>query len=161
MGENHIMCFLYYIKITFLLPAPTGRRLQPLGFTGTNSLIYKHQPEGSSNSLNLPTPTGRRFQPPFPCPVLSPCNELMLSHFATVTSLHSHDSLDHLHSHNALDRITPYTFVVMYIIILSPHDQSCSLICVIPYFTASTLQIVREESDQLPVRNFEGLKVQR
>ena len=49
LGKNHIMIFLYYIKITFSLPAPIGwklqllefiaptrRRLQPLGFTSTH-----------------------------------------------------------------------------------------------------------------------------
>ena len=59
LGENHGMLFLYYIKITFILPAPTGRRLQPPGFTSTN---WKE------------APTRRRLQPPCPCPVLPPCN---------------------------------------------------------------------------------------
>ena len=85
MGENHRMIFLYDIKIAFILPAPirrriqnprftstnsldflesTGRRMQPLGFTNTNSLIYRLQPEGISNSL--------------PCTTL-PCYNLLMN----------------------------------------------------------------------------------
>jgi len=68
-GENHIMLFLYHVKITFTgstkfqdSSKPIGRRHKPKG--RSNSLIYQHRLEGGTNPLALPTLTGRKH--PFP-----------------------------------------------------------------------------------------------
>ena len=101
--------------------------------TNTNSPIYSHQPEGSSNSLYLPAPTGRRLQPPFPCPVLPPCNLLMNTY--TVTLLHYSVSATRFHNHNTPD--LDHATVMLYLLILSLPNQSHNPLRVIHCFVAS------------------------
>jgi hypothetical protein len=95
VGENHIMFFLYvknYIQgsTKFQFSAPTGRRLQPPSFLGSNlkeaptpwvlqlqseggynHLVLRLQPEGSSNSLILQHQPEGGYNPlSFPHPAL-------------------------------------------------------------------------------------------
>jgi hypothetical protein len=55
IGENHIM-------ISYIYQEYIHRKHQLEG--GTNPLIYRHQPEGNTNSLSSLAPTGRRLRAP-------------------------------------------------------------------------------------------------
>ena len=89
-GEDHIMLFLYYIMTTFILPAPTGRRLQPPSFTSTNWMEASTSWFIGTNLKEAPTP------------FLAPPHRPVIDYWIyTIPVFHCHSIPDHLHSHTA------------------------------------------------------------
>ena len=137
MGENHWIFFLYYTKITFIFHHQVDGR--------TNPLVYKNQPEGSSNSLNFQAPTWRKLQLPFPCPIQPPYDWLIntVSIYLCHT-LNSYNSLDH---HLFFSTITMHLIIISYLSffvstasLYSLYDLNYTLLR-----SASVLQYIWEE----------------